>query len=55
VEQEGKIALAIAAYKNGQIPTINEAAVLFNVPKHTLHYHINGRISRIDNAQININ
>ena len=36
VEQEGKTALAIAAYRNGQILTINEAAALFDVPKRTL-------------------
>jgi hypothetical protein len=32
VEQEGRIILAIAAYKNGQIPSINRAAALYNVP-----------------------
>jgi hypothetical protein len=38
VEQEGRIALAIAAYKNGQIPSINRTAALFNVPQPTLYY-----------------
>jgi hypothetical protein len=48
IEQEGRIILAIAAYKNGQIPSINRAATLFNVPCQTLQYHIKGRAARVD-------
>ena len=33
VEQEGRLELAISAYKNKQIPSISEAARLFNVPQ----------------------
>jgi predicted HTH domain antitoxin len=48
IEQEGRIILAIAAYKNGQIPSINRAATLFNVPCQTLQYRIKGRAARVD-------
>jgi hypothetical protein len=48
VEQEGRIALAISAYENGQIPSVRRAATLFNAPQPTLHYRIKGRIARID-------
>ena len=48
VEQEGRIILAIAAYKNGQIPSINRAAALYNVPQPTLYHHIKGRAARVD-------
>jgi hypothetical protein len=48
VEQEGRIKLAIAAYKNGQIPSISRAAVLYNVPCPTLHHCIKGCAARVD-------
>ena len=48
MEQEGRITLAITAYKNGQIPSINKAAALFNVPRLTLHYYcIKGRAVKL--------
>src|SRR6266700_479668 len=45
VNQEGRIDLAISAYKNGQIPSISEAARTFEVPRTTLHYRIQGRVT----------
>jgi hypothetical protein len=32
IEQEGKIELAISAYKNGEFPSIRQAASVYNVP-----------------------
>jgi hypothetical protein len=51
VEQEGRIVLAIAAYKNGQIPSVSQAAASFNVPRRTLDYRIKGRVAGTERSQ----
>jgi predicted HTH domain antitoxin len=48
--QEGKILLAIQAYKKGQISSLNKASALYSVPFSTLWYRIHGRTTR-ENAQ----
>jgi hypothetical protein len=47
VEQEGRIQLAISAFKKGQIPSICRAAKTFDVPKSTLRGRLNGCQYRI--------
>jgi transposase len=42
VEQEGRLLLAIQAFKNKEIPSIREAARRFNVPKSTLTTRLRG-------------
>jgi hypothetical protein len=48
VELEGRIELAINAYNKRQIPSIAEAARLYNIPRSTLGHRINGRTARVD-------
>ncbi|OJJ96818.1 hypothetical protein ASPACDRAFT_15257, partial [Aspergillus aculeatus ATCC 16872] len=47
-EQEGRILLAIEALKNDQIPSLREAARVFNVPQTTLWNRVKGVKSRSD-------
>jgi uncharacterized protein (DUF2267 family) len=49
--QEGKILLAIQAYKRGQISSIKKASALYSVPFTTLYDRLNGSITR-ENAQL---
>jgi len=35
-QQEGRVLLAIQAIENGQIPSIRQAAKLYNIPRSTL-------------------
>jgi hypothetical protein len=49
--QEGKILLAIQAYKRGQISSIKKASALYSVPFTTLHDRLNSGITR-ENAQL---
>jgi hypothetical protein len=48
--QEGKIVLAIQAYKKGQISSLRKASALYAIPKSTLHDQSKGRTTR-ENAQ----
>jgi hypothetical protein len=47
---EGKILLAIQAYKRGQISSIKKASALYSVPFTSLWHRIHGRTTR-QNAQ----
>jgi len=47
VEQEGRIELAISAYKNKQIPSIRQAADLYNIALPTLTHQINRCAARV--------
>ncbi|KAL1966447.1 hypothetical protein VTN77DRAFT_4589 [Rasamsonia byssochlamydoides] len=47
IEQEGRIELAISAYKNGEFPSIRQAASVYNVPNATLAHRIKGRAARV--------
>jgi hypothetical protein len=42
VEQEGRIQLAIQALKKCEIPSLRQAAAVFNVPKSTLRGRVKG-------------
>ncbi|RFU25062.1 hypothetical protein B7463_g11274, partial [Scytalidium lignicola] len=44
--QEGRIALAINALKNGQIKSIRSAACNFDVPRNTLNARFHGRVQK---------
>ncbi|KAH8430991.1 uncharacterized protein LDX57_013069 [Aspergillus melleus] len=46
VHQEGRIALALQAIKNGQITSVRGAARIFDVSRSTLQHRLNGRHSR---------
>jgi hypothetical protein len=48
INQEGRIQLAIQAYKNKEFPSIREAARLFQVPHATLQRRYNGQQFRED-------
>jgi hypothetical protein len=43
VKQEGRIQLAIQALKNGEIPSLRRAVVVFNLPESTLRGRVNGQ------------
>ena len=45
-EQEGRLLLAIQAFKNGDISSISLAARTFNVPRTTLRDRLSGRTER---------
>src|SRR5688572_17840516 len=47
--QEGKILLAIQAYKQGQISSLRKASALYTVPNSTLHDRSNGRTTSENN------
>ena len=47
-QQEGRILLAMQAYQKGQITSILQAALTYNVPRKTLSSRINGRVARVD-------
>jgi hypothetical protein len=49
--QEGKILLAIQAYKRGQISSIKKASTLYSVPFTILYDRLNSSITR-ENAQL---
>jgi hypothetical protein len=44
VEQEGRIQLAIKAIENHDIPSIRQAAQVFNVPNSTLQDQMQGHL-----------
>lgn len=44
--QEGKILLALQAYKKGQVSSLRKASVLYDVPHSTLHDRLKGRTTR---------
>jgi hypothetical protein len=46
IEQEGRLVLAINALKKGQITTIRKASRLYDVPRTTLQYRLQGRAER---------
>ncbi|EFW17853.1 conserved hypothetical protein [Coccidioides posadasii str. Silveira] len=46
IEIEGRLELAISAIKKQEVPSIREAARLFEVPYSTLCYRLNGRPAR---------
>ncbi len=48
IEQEGRILLALQAYKKGQIKSLRAAAQLYDVPKSTLYTRAAGTLSRVD-------
>jgi hypothetical protein len=45
-EQEGRILLAIQAFKNGDISNITAAARTFKIPRSTLRDRLNGYTQR---------
>ena len=46
IEQEGRILLAIQAFKNKEISSIREVARRFNIPRSTLQNRLNGHQNR---------
>jgi hypothetical protein len=44
--QEGKVLLAIQAYKRGQVKSLRKASALYTIPKSTLHNRSKGRTTR---------
>ena len=46
IEQEGRILLAIQAYKNQEITSLHEVARQFNVPRTTLRRRLTGTTKR---------
>jgi predicted HTH domain antitoxin len=49
--QEGKLLLAIQAYKRGQVLSIEKASALYTVPHSTLHDRLKDCTTR-ENAQL---
>ena len=47
-QQEGRILLAMQAIQKGQISSIKQAALTYNVPRTTLSDRVNGRVARPD-------
>ena len=47
-QQEGRLLLALQAYQKGQISTIRQAALAYNVPYSTLKYRLSGRVARVE-------
>ena len=45
-EQEGRILLALKCIQNKEITNIHEVTHVYNVPKTTLLYHLNGCVYR---------
>ena len=52
-QQEGRIALALAALKQGQFSSIRGAAKSYDIPYTTLHRRVNGRLARRDTRPSN--
>jgi hypothetical protein len=52
-QQEGRIASALAALKQGQFSSIRDAAKSYNIPYTTLHRRVNGRLARRDTRPLN--
>ena len=46
IEQEGRILLAISAFKESQIPTVRQAARHFQIPESTLRRRLHGTTTR---------
>jgi hypothetical protein len=46
IQQEGRILLAIEAYKNKEITSLHEVIRQFNIPRITLRRRLAGSISR---------
>jgi hypothetical protein len=46
--QEGRIQLALRDIKQGQIPSLNATAKLYNIPYATLHTRASRTASRVD-------
>lgn len=49
-QREGRLILALAAIKNGQMNSCRTAAAAYNVPYRTLAYRANGRVPRVDST-----
>ena len=47
-EQEGRILIALQAYKKGQIKSLRAAAQLYDIPKSTLQDRATGMASRVE-------
>ena len=48
IEQEGRILLAISAFKESQIPTVWQAARHFQVPESTLQQWLHGTTTQTE-------
>jgi len=48
LQQEGRIALAIAALQKGQLRSVTSAAKLYDVPLATLQRRVQGQHARCD-------
>nr|KMM67294.1 hypothetical protein CPAG_03629 [Coccidioides posadasii RMSCC 3488] len=48
IEIEGRLELAISAFKNEEISSIREAACLFDVPRSTLAHQLKGRPAQVN-------
>ena len=47
-QQEGRILLAMQAYQQGQITSILQAVLTYDVPRKTLSNRINRRAARVN-------
>jgi len=47
-QQEGRLLLGLQAYQKGQISSIRQAALAYNVPYSTLNYRLSGRVARVE-------
>jgi hypothetical protein len=52
-QQEGRIALALAALKQGQLSSIRGAAKSYDIPFTTLYHRIHGQLARRDTRPSN--
>ncbi|OJJ78557.1 uncharacterized protein ASPGLDRAFT_53550, partial [Aspergillus glaucus CBS 516.65] len=50
-EQEGRILLAIEAFKKGEISSIRETACRFNIPRSTFSNRLNGHQFHIEKTR----
>jgi hypothetical protein len=52
-EKEGRIALAVQAYNNGQFPSKRACAKAYDIPESTLRRRVKGINARRDSIPIN--
>jgi hypothetical protein len=52
-QREGRVALAVQAFKQGQFSSLRAAANMFDIPEPTLRRRVKGIIARRDSTPIN--
>lgn len=52
-QQEGRLLLALQAYRKGQFSSIRQAALSYNVPPSNLEHRLKGRVARVDSRANN--